>query len=966
MKNNVSKMLKLLLSTLLFLFPLQSLILETETTVIAGQITLDYYLPDNADYDKNIPTPESVLGFQVGEFYVTSDQIVNYLKAVDAASDRVSIFQYGRSHEHRPLYVAVITSPENQKNLTKIKQEHLKLSDPAVADSVDTSNIPVFTWLGHSIHGNEASGANAAILLIYHLAAAKDEETLKWLNESVVFVDPLINPDGYNRFTEWHNHNKSFVFNDDTQGKSGAPNGRGNHYGFDLNRDWLNVQQPESQGRVAALIEWRPNVYTDAHEQGSNAHYHFSPGIPTQVHPLIPPQAQEFIKRLARDFYAPAFDERGVLYFSGENFDDYYPGRGREYLDFHGGIAILWEQPGVGGFITQTSNGTLTLEFSILNQLTAGLATVRGSHALRKELLDYQRNYFKQALTDADEDPVKAYVFGSPTDKAAAFHLAELVTRNNIDVYKLKEDLTVGDKTYKTESSYIVPLKQKQHRLIHAIFEIREKYDSPRSYDITGWTLPFAFNLDYALLGDDTYKPELQGQKTDLTQFPQGKIIGEDKSYAYIFNWDGYYAPRALYRLLDNDINVKSLTAPFTAADGKIFERHSLVVLTGRLYQPQKTAEEIRAVIKTIAERDGIDVYSLKSGFTEGQRNLGSGGLLSNVGPKPSIAIVGNGGAIWHLFDRHYQIPVTVLSPENFSRANLSRYNVIFISGGLLAETDIAKLHTWVEAGNTLIGYDNALRTLIRAGWINTQISPQRGSFLGITFQTEANLSSPLLLGYKNKKIPVFKDGGIVLSSSENKADTFISYTEKPLLSGNIQPQTVENIAKTPVLVTGRVGQGVVIGFAFDPQFRGIWYGTNKLTANAVFWGNKLVSGRGGFGGRGLGGRGNFGGGSGGGGFGGFGGGGGGGLNRGSNPEQQATQPAANIPATVPPNVPTNTQPNVSPQSGNTPATNSDTGNNVPGTRSGRGGRGFGGRGNFGGGSGGTNQGNVNQDIIIQ
>jgi hypothetical protein len=910
-----------------FLYSLLLLIVSaaTTTTVFGGQITLDYYLPKHTEYDQSVPTPESVLGFQVGEFYATSDQIVNYLKAVDASSDRVSIFQYGRSHERRPLYVAIITSPENQKNLAKIKEEHLKLSDPAVADSVDTSKVPVFTWLGHSIHGGEASGANAAILLIYHLAAAKDSETLKWLEESVVFVDPLINPDGYNRFTEWHNHNKSFVPNDDTQGKGGAQNGRGNHYGFDLNRDWLNVQQPESQGRIAALVEWRPNIYTDAHEQGANANYHFSPGIPTQVHPLIPSQAQDFIKRLARDFYAPAFDERGVLYFSGENFDEYYPGRGREYLDFHGGIAILWEQPNSGGFLTHTANGTLTLEFAILNQLTAGLATVRGGQALRKELLDYQRNYFKQALTDADQDTVKAYVFGSPTDKAAAFRLAELVIRNNINVYKLRNDLTIGDKAYKAGNSYIVPLKQNQHRLIHAIFEIREKYDSPRSYDITGWTLPFAFNLDYSILGEDVYKPELLGEKTALSQFPKGTLNGNKKAYAYFFNWNGYYAPRALYRLLDQEINVKTLSGTFTAADGQTFERDTLVVLTGNAYQ-KKSATEIDAVIETIINEDGIDVYSLKTGYTEGQRSLGSGGLLRNIGAKPSIAIVGNGGAVWHLFDQHYKIPVTILSPEHFSRADLSRYNVIFISGGfssggLSSETDIAKLRNWIESGNTLIGYDNVLRTFIQTGWIDAQTGSARSSFLGITFQTEADLNNPLLIGYKNKNLPIFKEGGIGLSSS-NKTNTPISYTEKPLLSGNISPQTVGNVAGTPVVVTGRVGRGAVIGFAFDPQFRGIWYGTNKLTANAVFWGNRIGGGRGGLGdgGRGFGGRG-------------FGGGGlGGGFGGGFAPGQPASQPD-NPPAVNPSQE--NSSQGVLQSQNTTPAVRPR-----PGRDSGRGGRG--------------------------
>ncbi|MDR3108237.1 MAG: hypothetical protein LBU65_00930 [Planctomycetaceae bacterium] len=837
-----------------FLLPL--LLLATTITfgtpVQSAPVSLDYYLPKSAEYDKNVPTPESVLGFQVGEFGASSEQIVNYIKAVDAASDRVKLVQYGASHEKRPLYVVIISSPENQKNLDKVKAEHLKLADPAVSDSVDTKNLPVFTWLGHSIHGNEASGANAALLLIYHLAAAKDEETLKWLNESVVFVDPLINPDGYTRFISWINSNKSVVTNDDTQEREHSeprPGGRGNHYWVDLNRDWLNVQHPESQGRIAALIEWRPNVYTDAHEQGTNAHYHFSPGIPTQIHPLIPPQAQEFIKRLARDFYAPAFDARGVLYFSGENFDDYYPGRGREYLDFHGGIAILWEQPSSRGFAQSTPNGVLTFEFAILNQLTAGLATVRGGHALRQELLDYQRSYFKLAISESADDPVKAYVFGSTTDKFASYRLAELVRRNGIDVYKINEDLTVDGKTYSPKGSYIVPLSQKQHRLIHAIFEVREKYDSRSSYDITGWTLPFAFNLDYSILNTETYKQSLLGEKFELGQFPKGQLIGGKNAYGYAFEWGEYYSPRAIYRLLDNGINVKTVESRITH-DGKTFDKGAVVVLTGSMYQ-KKSAAEIEAVIEQIIKEDAIDVYSIKTGYTEG-RTLGAGGVLSNVSEKPRIAVLDGSGAgeVWHLFDQHYGIPVSVLASDSFSRINLDKYNVLILpGGGIVTETDIAKLKTWVESGNTLIGYDSSLRTLIQAGLIDAEIGAGRGSFLGITFQTEVDLNSPLLLGYAKKNLPVFKDGGSILAKPSNRLDTPISYTNTPLLSGNVQAQMVESLAGTPVVVTKRAGRGQVIAFAFDPQFRTVWYGTNKLTANAVFWGSKLGGNRGGFGG---------------------------------------------------------------------------------------------------------------------
>ncbi|MDR1602352.1 MAG: hypothetical protein LBS42_07990 [Tannerella sp.] len=815
---------------------------------------LSYYLPRSDSYDRKIPTPESILGFQIGEWHVSHEQVLNYIRAVAAVSDRVKPVHYGYSYEKRPLYFLIFTSPENLKNLDRIKAEHLKLSEPSLSGNVNTDRLPVFTWLGHSIHGNEASGVNAALLLIYHLAAANDSETLKWLDESVIFIDPAINPDGINRFAEWVNLNKSVVPNADTQEREHSepwPGGRGNHYWFDLNRDWLNLQHPESQGRIAALIEWRPNVYTDAHEQGTNANYHFSPGEPTRVHPLIPDQAQDFIKRLARDFYAPAFDERKILYFSAENFDDYYLGRGREYLDFHGGIALLWEQPSSRGYVQASSNGLLTFELAILNQLTTGLATIRGSHALRKELLDYQRWYFRQAFEDAAKDPVKAYVFGSPSDKVAAYRLAELVKRNGIDVYRPARSIEANGKKFDPSNAYIVPLNQKQHRLIHAIFEIRETYRDSLSYDITGWTLPFAFNLDYAKL--TSFDASLSGDRFELNQFPQGKFTGNREAYAYAFEWDGYYAPRALYRLLDAGILAKVSAGKFTG-DGHEFDRGTILIPLGETYQ-SKSVSDIYSIIEQIVREDAIDVHALSGGYTSGH-NLGSSNFTTLKKPRIAILGVGSAGEVWHLFDRRFGIPVSMIASETAGRIDLNRYNVIIVPGGAVPAGVQNALREWVSAGNTLIGYEGALNSFAQARLLNVEFvseSPNYGgtyenvnialraqSIAGVIFQTKIDLTHPLAWGYKSELLPVFKNSRLILKGSENKLSTPISYTAKPLLSGNVLPGVVKNLAGTPVALLGRVGAGQVIGYAVNPNFRAIWYGTNRLTTNAVFFGSLI------------------------------------------------------------------------------------------------------------------------------
>ncbi len=831
----------------------------TLSTAWAQHVELSYYLPDHAQYNKSIPTPESVLGYQVGDFYVQHPQLVSYIKAIEAASDRVKLVNYGYTNERKPLYLVIFSSPENIKNLNKIKAEHQKLTIPSESGSVDIDKQPVFTWLGHSIHGNEASGTNASLLLIYHLAAANDAETLSWLENEVIIVDPANNPDGEDRFAEWANQHKSFVPSEDQVNidhTEAWPGGRYNHYWFDLNRDWLNLQQVESQQRQKQILAWVPNIYTCAHEQGADANYHFSPGEPTRVHPLIPEENQTLIKRLAAEYYVPAYDKRGVLYFSGEAFDDYYIGRGREYFDFHGGIALLWEEQSARGFQQKTANGLLTFPFAIQNQLTTELATIRGALNLRKDLLDYQRRYFKNASSEAAKNPVKTYVFGSESDPASAYRLAELVARNGVEVYRLDKEIKANGKTYKPAYSYAVPVNQPRYRLVEGLFEIREKYADSLSYDITGWTSPFLFNVNYSKQAAAVSL----GEKIQIDALPKGEFKGAKDAYAYLFEWSGYYAPRALYRLLKNGVYAKVSQSVVKYGD-KEFQRGSILIPLGDVYQ-QKSKDEIYNIAKLITEEDAIDVWSVPTGYLEGH-NLGS----STFSPvrTPKVAIVGGNGAsatsvgeIWHLFDTRYEIPLTIISSERFAQADLSSYNVLILSGyGLdLSKAAIQRVKSWVEQGGTLIAYENTLPWLVRnelakiefeksasvkdGSYENFSISSRANNIPGVIFGAKLDITHPLGWGYTDEDIAVFKNNGVNLKPTENKLRTPLVYTKHSLVSGNILPRVAAAYEEHPVAIVNRLGRGKVIGFSVDTNFRSVWYGTNKLTANAIFWGHLI------------------------------------------------------------------------------------------------------------------------------
>ncbi|WP_420581129.1 M14 family zinc carboxypeptidase [Reichenbachiella sp.] len=294
-----------------------------------AQISLDYYLPENINYNPAIPTPQSVIGHEVGEWHVSHDKLVQYLYALADASDRVEIEEYARSHENRPLLTLKISSPENIQNLANIRTEHLKLSDYNQSKALDLSKMPLVAYLGYSIHGNEASGSNAALLVAYYLAAAQGDEIEKWLENMVILLDPSYNPDGLNRFASWVNSKKGMnVVSDPNNIEQNEPwpGSRTNHYWFDLNRDWLPIQHPESKGRIRQYHKWKPNVLTDHHEMGTNGTYFFQPGIPSRNNPLVPSKTYELTQKIA-DYHANALDEIGTLYYSKESFDDFYMGK---------------------------------------------------------------------------------------------------------------------------------------------------------------------------------------------------------------------------------------------------------------------------------------------------------------------------------------------------------------------------------------------------------------------------------------------------------------------------------------------------------------------------------------------------------------------------------------------------------------------------------------------------------------
>ncbi|MDP3666107.1 MAG: M14 family metallopeptidase, partial [Sediminibacterium sp.] len=461
---------------------------------------LSYYLPKDVTYDPAIPTPKSVIGHEVGEWHVTHDRLVNYMKAIDVASDRVMLQPMGTTYEGRQQLLLIISSPKNQKKLESIRQQHVQLTEAGQSTALNIADMPIVVWIGHSIHGNESSGSNASLLTAYYLAAAQGPGVEALLENTVVLLDPSFNPDGLNRFASWANTNKSQTMVADPNAREFNemwPGGRFNHYWFDLNRDWLPAQHRESQNRLVYFHQWKPNILTDHHEQGSNASFFFQPGVPSRVNPNTPQKNQELTAALAR-FHAKSLDSIGSLYFTKEGYDDFYYGKGSTYPDINGSIGILFEQASSRGHAQETDNGLLTFPFTIRNQFTTALSTLAGANSLRKEFLTYQRDFYKDVVKEAAAFPVKAYVIGDENDKVRTNTFIQMLLRHQVDIYALKQDYTSDGKTFKAGTSYLVPTEQKQFRIVKTAFEKTVEYKDSLFYDVTAWTLPLAFGLPYS------------------------------------------------------------------------------------------------------------------------------------------------------------------------------------------------------------------------------------------------------------------------------------------------------------------------------------------------------------------------------------------------------------------------------------------------------------------------------------
>ena len=816
-------------------------------------LDLSYYLSQDITYNEEIPKPQEILGYVPGEWHASHDQLVSYMRVLADASSRITIENRGKTYEGRPLILLTVTSEENHQNLEDIRKKHVALTLEG-ADSLNTEEMPIVVNQGFSIHGNEPSGSNAALVLAYHLAAAEGEEIEELLGHTVILLDPAFNPDGLQRFASWVNTHRSENINTDPQDREYDevwPGARTNHYWFDMNRDWLPVQLAESKSRLETFHKWYPNILTDHHEMGSNSSFFFQPGIPERTHPLTPNLNQELTKEIG-GYHATAFDEIGSFYYTEEDYDDFYYGKGSTFPDINGSIGILFEQGSSRGHAQETDNGVLTFPFTIRNQLTAALSTLEAAENMRTKLLNYQRSFYQNAREEAERG---AYAFGNPKDASSAYHLAEILKRHKIEVHEVKEAFREGGQTFEPGSSYIVPKDQRQHRLVKGMFERRTEFADSLFYDISAWSFPLAFNLDF------TENASLKNAGPAIEDLDLPEVHSPEKSsYAYLMDWNTYEAPKALNMILEKGLRAKVAMQPFEA-EGKKFDYGTILIPL----QNQKLGEdELYNFMREISETVNISIYGVTTGLTRGM-SLGSNNFRA-LEPQSVALIVGEGitpydaGEIWHLFDQRYDMVITKLDVKDFPRADLSRYTDIILPnswGNALGEKEAEKLKTWTRTGGTLIGYRNAAEWFDENGVLELKFRENelvakdvpfelrrdfRGAqgIGGAIFEARIDRSHPVNFGYKDDKIALFRNTTLFIEPHEQSYKNPIKYTENPLLSGYISKPNLDSLSGTVPFVHDSFGRGNVILFTDNTNFRAFWYGTNKLLMNAIFFGDEM------------------------------------------------------------------------------------------------------------------------------
>ncbi len=834
-------------------------------------------------YDDSVPTPFDIIGHRFGALHTFYWEMENYLRAVEKASDRVKITSYGKTFQGRKLYTVEIGTPENLKRLDEIKAANLRLTDPRSLSSGELEKIvawmPSIVWLGYNIHGNEASGMEAAIRTIYQLSAGTDAVTRNILENVVCVIDPCQNPDGHERFVHGVRSVvtlKSHPEPQDVEHGRAWPGGRTNHYLFDLNRDFFLKTQIESRQKAQVYHDWMPHVFADLHEMGSNSTYFFSPPM-SPYNEYTKPVLMKWWKIIAKA-NAQAFDHFGWGYYTRESFDSFYPGYGTSYPSINGSVGMTYEQASAAGVsITRDDGSILTLREASWHHFSTSMATLGVVAERREEKIRDFHEFFKIALDEAKTDPMKEIILTPKNDPQICAKLIRNLLQEKVEIKRAASSFSnprstgyfskkTGSQTFPA-GSYIITLNQPQKILIKALLapdsplgedfiaeekERKEKGERSQFYDVTAWSLPLTYGIDAYWTGVNS-----QVSTDPVTEVPSftGSVKGGPAQQVYLIPFDGMASSKLLIRLLAEDYRVRMARKAFSF-EGRTWPLGTLVIRVNR------NPDDLHARIAELAQECGVDVTALHHGLVDEGIDLGSNNIVTLQ--KPRVALLtedpvssGSYGALHYLFEREYGLPFTRVSARSL---DLKDFNVVVMPSGnygsALSEAQQDEFKAWIRSGGTVVAVAAASNWLCQAKISQAKIletvsDPEDKDknipldrTPGAIVKVKLDPLSWLSYGVPSEAAVQVRNSQIYLPYENNPSGNvgIFAPASELKLSGYIWPLTEKHLAEKAWLLTEGFGRGKLVLFTEDPNFRASYDGLNKLFLNAILIGPSISS----------------------------------------------------------------------------------------------------------------------------
>lgn len=807
-----------------------------------------------------LKSPDEFLGYSLGSEFTRHHRVVEYFRYVDESLSNVKIIEYGETYERRPLLIAVLTSPENFSKLEEIREDNLKRAGVLPGQALSKTGI---VWLSYNVHGNEANSTETSMKTLFELVNPSNKKSAEWLKNTVVIIDPCINPDGRDRFTNFFNQYGNSPANPDPQAREHRelwPGGRPNHYLYDLNRDWAWLTQKESVARIKLYNQWLPQVHVDFHEQGYNNPYYFAPAA-EPYHEVITPWQREFQGIIGKN-NAKYFDAQGWLYFTKERFDLYYPSYGDTYPTYSGAIGMTYEKGGIGAGINITTRegDQLTLKDRIDHHFAAGMSTIEASSINMERLLEEFSKFNRDNITNPNV-PYKSYVIRADNNRDKLTALSNWLNAHGI-VHGLAGAARQAkglDYSTRQNGTYLIGAEdlvfnvyQPKGRFITTVFEPISKLTDSLTYDITAWNLIYAYGLK-AFASTERINPTRSYSSSTASE------IKTSSPYAYVCRYESMRDVEFLMEILKSKIKVRTAMVAFTY-QGKKFDPGTLVITK----RNNEQIIELDEIIRTSAKKFNREIIALPGGLMDSGPDLGSSDFVYLKAPK--IALLGGDqtnsqshGQIWYYFEQQVHYPVSILGTDYFKTVNHWQYDVIIIPEGnyrLFDEELLSTINRWVSDGGRLILVGSANNAFADKKGITLKNSPKdekknvtkdqllpyaererarlSGSIFGAIYKVTMDRSHPLAFGIGETYFTLktsglyypYLESGINSGTLRGKVEPIMGFAGKKINS---------ELENSLVFGVEEKGAGRIVFLIDNPLFRSFWENGKMLFSNAVF-----------------------------------------------------------------------------------------------------------------------------------